>query len=128
MRKILLSILLALLVIVAGLTMKNGISLGSLHILGFQDIAEENQELTTAIEKAKSKEEEYSNEVLPKLSADTSKLATAKKVVLDTAKMVKTEFNNIKADFLGLTSKLEKNFDKKYSEDQLYGQRRDVRC
>ena len=70
MRKILLSILLALLVIVAGLTMKNGISLGSLHILGFQDIAEENQELTTAIEKAKSKEEEYSNEVLPKLSAD----------------------------------------------------------
>lgn len=83
MRKILLSILLALLVIVAGLTMKNGISLGSLHILGFQDIAEENQELTTAIEKAKSKEEEYSNEVLPKLSADTSKLATAKKEYLD---------------------------------------------
>ena len=54
-----------------------------MHILGFHDIAEENQELTTAIEKAKSKEEEYSNEVLPKLSADTSKLATAKKEYLD---------------------------------------------
>lgn len=83
MRKLLLAILLILLVFVAGLTMKNGISIGSLQIKGFQGIAEENQQLTLSIENAQNKENEYLNEVLPKITSDTANLSKAKKDYLD---------------------------------------------
>ena len=54
------------------------------------------------------------------------KLATAKKVVLDTAKMVKTEFNNIKADFSKFVSRKSRVQDMENGNVIITGQPRTI--
>lgn len=82
MRKILLSILGALLVIIAILFMVNGMAIGSLQVLGFQGLSEKNQELTNQISTANEKKEQYTQE-LDKIEQNTKSLAAAKKEYLD---------------------------------------------
>lgn len=82
MRKILLSILTALLILALFLFMKNGISIGRFKILGFQGIADANSQLTTNINTANTKEQEYTS-TIKKLQSDVQSLAKAKKEYLD---------------------------------------------
>lgn len=83
MKRILLTILAILLTVILFLCMKNGVNIGnSLHILGFQGLANKNQELTTKIAEANTKKEEYTTQ-LEKIQNDTKKLTKAKKEYLD---------------------------------------------
>ena len=70
MRKVLLSILTVLLVVMTALIMKNGIKIGSLQVLGFQGLADESQE------------DSYKS-TLSALESDSKSLAQAKKDYLD---------------------------------------------
>ena len=82
MRKILLSILTALLIFMLFMFMKNGVAIGKFKILGFQGIADANSQLTTTINTANTKEQEYTSTV-KKLQSDVQSLARAKKEYLD---------------------------------------------
>lgn len=82
MRRILLTILTVLLLVMTALCMKNGIKIGSLQILGFQGLANEDQKLTEKISEADTKEKEYES-ALSKIETDAKGLATAKKEYLD---------------------------------------------
>ena len=82
MRKALLSVLLALILILMILFMKNGLKIGGFHIYGFGDINAENANLTDAISKANSQSDSYTS-ALSKLNSDVEVLATAKKDYLD---------------------------------------------
>lgn len=82
MRKILLSTLTALLILALFMFMKNGISIGKFKILGFQGIADANGQLTTTINTANTKEQEYTS-TIKKLQSDVQSLAKAKKEYLD---------------------------------------------
>lgn len=82
MKKILLSLLTILLTIILILCMKNGISIGPLQILGFQGLADKNQELKSKIEEANQKSSEYTKKV-ENIQKDTEALAKAKKSYLD---------------------------------------------
>ena len=63
MRKLLISILLILLVIMTVLCVKNGINIGPLHVLGISQIQEVNGELTKKIAEAKSTNDDYTNKL-----------------------------------------------------------------
>ncbi len=82
MRKALLSVLLILLIILIVLFMKNGLSLGSFQIYGFQSISNKNDELTKAISNANSENDRYTS-ALSKIETDVESLAEAKKRYLD---------------------------------------------
>ena len=82
MKNILLTILTILITVIMVIVMKSGINIGSLHILGFQGIAEENQKLLDAIEQSKQKNNEYTAK-LQTINSDSEKLATAKKEYFD---------------------------------------------
>ena len=78
MRKILISVLIVLLIILAYFTIFNGISLGSLHILGAQDIFNLNDQLTFKIEEANTKIKSNLQNEKQQLSASVEELASAK--------------------------------------------------
>ena len=82
MKRILLTILTILITAIMIITMKSGIKIGSLHILGFQAIADENQNLVEAIEQSKQKNNEYT-EKMQTINSDAEKLAEAKKEYFD---------------------------------------------
>ena len=82
MKNILLTILTILITIIMVIVMKSGIDIGSLHILGFQGIADENQNLLDVIEQSKQKNNEYTSK-LQTINSDSEKLATAKKEYFD---------------------------------------------
>lgn len=82
MRKILLSVLGVLLLTIAILIAVNGISIGSFQVLGFQGLAQKNEELTSEISNANDKKDQYTQEV-NKIEENTKGLATAKKQYLD---------------------------------------------
>ena len=78
MKNILLTILTILITIIMVIVMKSGINIGSLHVLGFQEIADENQKLLDVIAQSKQKNNEYTDK-LQTINSDSEKLATAKK-------------------------------------------------
>ena len=80
MRKILLSVLGVLLLTIAILIAVNGISIGSFQVLGFQGLAQKNEELTSEISNANDKKDQYTQEV-NKIEENTKGLATAKKTI-----------------------------------------------
>ena len=82
MKNILLTILTILITVIMVIVMKSGINVGSLHILGFQGIADENQNLLDVIEQSKQKNNEYTAK-LQTINSDSEKLATAKKEYFD---------------------------------------------
>ena len=82
MKNILLTILTILITVIMVIVMKSGIDIGSLHILGFQGIADENQKLLDVIEQSKQKNNEYTAK-LQTINSDSEKLATAKKEYFD---------------------------------------------
>ena len=83
MRKILLSILLGLALILMTLFMKNGLSIGqSFRIYGFQGISDESQKLTQAISEANNENDQYT-EALQTMQTDVEGLIGAKKEYLD---------------------------------------------
>lgn len=82
MKNILLTILTILITTLMVIAMKSGINIGSLHILGFQGIADENQKLLNVIEQSKEKNNEYTAK-LQTINSDSEKLATAKKEYFD---------------------------------------------
>lgn len=83
MRKILLSILLVLALVLMTLFMKNGLSIGqSFRIYGFQGISDKSQQLTQAISGANNQNDQYTN-ALENMQTDVEKLMSAKKEYLD---------------------------------------------
>ena len=82
MKNILLTILTILITVIMVIVMKSGINIGSLHILGFQGIADENQKLLDVIAQSKQKNNEYTDK-LQTINSDSEKLATAKKEYFD---------------------------------------------
>ena len=78
MKKTLISILLVLVLVIMALFMKNGIHAGPFQAYSFQEISDKNQELTTAINKANTANDNYTS-ALSKLS----NLTKAKKDYLD---------------------------------------------
>ncbi len=82
MRKALLSLLLLLAIILIFLFMKNGLSIGSFQIYGFEDINKKNDELTQAINSANEESDSYTS-ALSKLNSDVESLSDAKKRYLD---------------------------------------------
>lgn len=82
MKNILLTILTILITVIMVIVMKSGIDIGSLHILGFQGIADENQKLLDVIAQSKQKNNEYTDK-LQTINSDSEKLATAKKEYFD---------------------------------------------
>lgn len=82
MKKILLTILTILITVIMVIIMKSGMNIGSLHILGFQGIANENEKLLNVIEQSKEKNKEYTTK-LQTINSDSEKLATAKKEYYD---------------------------------------------
>lgn len=82
MKNILWTILTILITVIMVIVMKSGIDIGSLHILGFQGIADENQNLLDVIEQSKQKNNEYTSK-LQTINSDSEKLATAKKEYFD---------------------------------------------
>lgn len=63
MRKLLISILLILLIVMTVLCIKNGINIGPLHVLGVTQIQDANEELTRKIAEAKNTNDNYSNKL-----------------------------------------------------------------
>ena len=63
MRKLLISILLILLVVMTVLCVKNGINIGPLHVLGVTQIQDANGELTRKIAEAKNTNDNYANKL-----------------------------------------------------------------
>ena len=81
MRKLLISILLILLIIMAALCIKNGINIGPLHVLGVSQIQAANDNLTGKINEAKTANQNYEN-MLSKLKEDISVLTQSKEECL----------------------------------------------
>lgn len=82
MRKILLSLVMVILIVIMAVTMKNGLNVGSFKLPGFQEIEKENDELTEIIADANEKKVEYQGS-LDLLESDASAMAKAKKEYLD---------------------------------------------
>ena len=91
MKNILLTILTILITVIMVIVMKSGIDIGSLHILGFQGIADENQNLLDVIEQSKQKNNEYTAK-LQTINSDSEKLATAKKEYFDLVQVNRVEY------------------------------------
>lgn len=77
MRKILMFLLTTLLAILAVLTIKNGIHIGSLQARGVEEIQALNNDLTSSIQNVESKKDEYESS-LTKLKTDSKSLQEAK--------------------------------------------------
>ena len=82
MRKLLISLLLVLVIIMAALCIKNGISIGPLQVYGVGQINELNHELSQKINEASSANDNYSSS-LTKLKQDISTLIKAKEECLN---------------------------------------------
>ncbi len=82
MRKILLSLVMIVLIVIMAVTMKNGLTVGSFKLPGFQEIEKKNDELTELIADANSKKDEYQGS-LDLLESDATAMAKAKKEYLD---------------------------------------------
>ena len=74
MRKILLSLVMIVLIVIMAVTMKNGLTVGSFKLPGFQEIEKKNDELTELIADANSKKEEYQGS-LDLLESDAKAMA-----------------------------------------------------
>ena len=83
MRKLLISILLILLIVMTVLCVKNGINIGPLHVLGITQIQDANGELTRKISKAKNTNDNYANK-LTEIKKVISDLGTARQEYLQT--------------------------------------------
>lgn len=83
MRKLLISILLILLIVMTVLCIKNGINIGPLHVLGISQIQDVNGELTRKISEAKNTNENYANK-LAEIKDVIADLETARKEYLQT--------------------------------------------
>lgn len=82
MRKILLSLVMIILIVIMAFTMKSGVTVGAFKLPGFQEIEKKNDELTELIAEANSKKQEYQGS-LDLLESDASAMAKAKKDYLD---------------------------------------------
>lgn len=82
MRKLLISLLLILVIIMAALCIKNGISIGPLQVYGVSQINELNNELGQKINEASSANDSYASS-LTKLKQDISVLIKAKEECLN---------------------------------------------
>lgn len=82
MRKILLSLVMIVLIVIMAVTMKNGLTVGSFKLPGFQEIEKKNDELTELIANANEKKDEYQGS-LDLLESDGAAMAKAKKEYLD---------------------------------------------
>ena len=83
MRKLLISILLILLIVMTVLCVKNGINIGPLHVLGITQIQDANGELTRKIAEAKNTNDNYSNK-LTEIKDIITDLGTARQEYLQT--------------------------------------------
>ena len=83
MRKLLISILLILLIVMTVLCIKNGINIGPLHVLGITQIQDANGELTRKIAEAKDTNENYANK-LTEIKKVITDLGTARQEYLQT--------------------------------------------
>ena len=83
MRKLLISILLILLIVMTVLCIKNGITIGPLHVLGITQIQDANGELTKKIAEAKSTNDNYANK-LTEIKNVIKDLGTARHEYLQT--------------------------------------------
>lgn len=83
MRKLLISILLILLIVMTVLCIKNGITIGPLHVLGITQIQDANGELTKKIAEAKSTNDNYTNK-LTEIKNVIKDLGTARQEYLQT--------------------------------------------
>lgn len=81
MRKLLISILLILLIVLAALCIKDGIEIGPLHVLGVEGINNKNEELTQKINETKTANENYTS-ALNKLQQDIESLTKSKEECL----------------------------------------------
>ena len=81
MRKLLISILLVLLIVMAALCIKDGINIGPLQVLGVEGINNKNEELTQKINEAKTANENYTT-MLNKLKQDIESLTKSKEECL----------------------------------------------
>ena len=82
MRKLLISILLILVIIMTALCIKNGISIGPLQVYGVSQIRDLNTELNNSIEEANNTNSSYTNS-LAKLKKDISSLIQTKEECLN---------------------------------------------
>ena len=83
MRILLISILLILLIVMTVLCIKNGITIGPLHVLGITQIQDANGELTKKIAEAKSTNDNYANK-LTEIKNVIKDLGTARQEYLQT--------------------------------------------
>ena len=83
MRKLLISILLILLIVMTVLCVKNGINNGPLHVLGITQIQDANGELTRKIAEAKDTNDNYANK-LTEIKDVITDLGTARQEYLQT--------------------------------------------
>lgn len=81
MRKLLISILLVLLIIMVTFCIKDGINIGPLHVLGVEVINNKNEELTQKINETKTANDNYT-ESLNKLKQDIESLTKSKEACL----------------------------------------------
>ena len=82
MRKLLMSLLLILLIVLAGLSFTKGIKIGGLEVYGITALQDLNADLDKQIEEAKTVNERYTQN-LSKLKKDISTLAEAKEECLN---------------------------------------------
>lgn len=82
MRKLLISLLLILVIIMTALCIKNGISIGPFQVYGVSQIKELNDELNTNIEQANTENENYTTS-LTKLKQDITSLIRTKEECLN---------------------------------------------
>ena len=81
MRKLLISIVLILLIVMTALCIRNGINIGPLHVLGISQIQEANNRLNSTISEAQNANSNYENK-LTQLKTEISDLISAKEECL----------------------------------------------
>ena len=81
MRKVLISILFILIIVMVALCIKDGINIGPLQVLGVEGINNKNEELTQKINEAKTANENYTT-MLNKLKQDIESLTKSKEECL----------------------------------------------
>ena len=59
MKKLIISILVILLIVLTGMTVVKGLKIGNINILGISELKKENDELDTKVKELQSKKEEY---------------------------------------------------------------------
>ena len=81
MRKVLISILFILIIVMVALCIKDGINIGPLQVLGVEGINNKNEELTQKINETKTANENYTT-MLNKLKQDIESLTKSKEECL----------------------------------------------